>query len=208
MALIHISLYPKLKSAIVSGDGLNAILKIVTYSKSKPLLTLYLASLAIEPTNKALISRSGCFHALGDLILGNHVDVNVDIQISAVCAILNTLYTHDANRRLAVELNIIKPLLTVLQTSTNEKLLTLSVRVFANMSFRDTTTAHSALLGGAGDCLATLLGSIDFMKQSQLAHAILAALANMCGKSDLNQTAIGNIDRIGDIVLRILEFSR
>lgn len=211
MALVHISLYPSIRPAIVAAEGLPAILKIIVNSKSKPLLALsakLLASLALDSNNKALLSRTGCFHGLGDLILGNHCDVDNEVQIFAVTAIVNLLHHHEANRRLAIELNIVKPILTILQTISTERLLILCVRVLANIAYSNAYTAHVALITGAGDCLSILIEAIDCQRQPILCHGLLSALSNMCGNNDMNQTAIGNMDAFVECTVRILSHAK
>jgi hypothetical protein len=211
MALIHISLFPQVRSAIVGAEGLPIILRIIVNSKSQPLLALsakLLASLAIDVNNKAVLSRAGLFHALGDLILGNHCDVDNEVQIYAVSAILNIVHHNDANRRLAIELNIVKPILTILQTVSTERLLIICIRVLANIAFGNAYTAHSSLIAGAGECLSVMIEAIDCIRQPTLCHAILAALSNMCGNSDMNQTAIGNMSPVCEAAIRILTHSR
>lgn len=211
MALVHISLYPQLRSAIVSAEGLPVILRIVVNSKSKPLLALsakLLASLALDANNKSILSRAGCYHALGDLILGNHCDVDNEVQIYAVSAILNLLHRNDANRRLAIELHIVKPILTILQTVSTERLLIICVRVLGNIGFGNAYTAHSALISGTGECLSVMLEAVDSIRQPTLCHAILATLANLCGNNDMNQTAIGNMGPVCEATVRILQHSK
>lgn len=210
MSLVHISLHSELKSFIVKEGCLSHLLKIMISSTSKPLLALsakLCASLSIELTNKQAMAQTGCFHALFDLILGAHVDIDQMVQFNALCAIENCVVKSDSNRLLSVELNGIKPLLTCIQTTSNETNILHSIRILANISFVNGFTANSILVGGGGEILATILESIDITKQPAIVHAILTTYSNICF-TEINQTHVGNIDGIIETIIRICEHSK
>lgn len=210
IGLIHISLYPELKIAIVSADGLTPVLKVLVHSRSKPLLALgckLIASLALEDINKTIIARSGCLHALFDLVLGQQVEVDEEVQRYAVAALVNSLHHSDANRRLAVELTGVKPLLMLIRTTSNPLLLTSCARCVANIAMGNAYTAHQSLQAGAGEIIVELLDSVDGLRQPLLVHAMLAALSNLCGGTEENQTAVGNSKGLIAVTLRVLQHS-
>lgn len=160
MALVHISLYPEIKQPLVLVGVMPAILKILTQSKSMTILALgakLVASLAIEGNNKTIISQSGCIHALFDLILGAHVDVDVHIQRYSLHALINCIYQSDANRLLSLELHGIKPLLTLLQSTAHEELIVSAARCLANIAYSNPFTANAILIAGGGEVLMAVL---------------------------------------------------
>lgn len=224
MALVHLSLYPEMKKHIVSANVLSALLRLMAKSTSKPILTQctkLLASLALEPSNKSQIAQSGCFHALYDLVLGNHVDVDEYIQYYTLTALINTIYRSDANRLLSVELAGVKPLLTLLQVTSAHQLIIGAVRVMANVSFNNGLTANHCLIVGGGEVLLAILESIDITSNASssadvsgnnhsgsiIAHAVLSTLSNICN-TETNQTHIGNMNGILEITLRICQHAQ
>lgn len=145
MALVHISLYPELKSPIITCGALTTVLKLLVHHDSKLILaqaTKLCASLSLDFPSKIPMSQSGCMHALFDLILGAHQDVDRHIQYNTLCAIVNVTYKNDANRMLSVELNGIKPLLTIMKTTSHEDLIIQSIKALANISFGNGYTAN------------------------------------------------------------------
>jgi hypothetical protein len=94
-----------------------------------------------------------------DLILGAHVDVDFNVQLASLGGILNSLHLSDANRRLSVELGGIRPLLSLLQTTTQEELIVLALKILANMSYGDGYTSNCVLLAGGGEVLVQILES-------------------------------------------------
>lgn len=210
MALVHISLFPEVKAEVVAAGALPVLLRIMVHSKSKPILTQAVklcASLALENSNKPLLSQSGCMHAMLDLVLGTHVEVDEHIQFATLCAVVNTTSKNDANRMLAVELNGIRPILTVLRTSSNDSILTQAVYALANIAFGNPYTANCILVGGGGEVLMELLQSGDIMRQPVVAHAVLSALSNMCN-SEGNQAHIGSISGLVECVIRVCDHAR
>lgn len=210
MALAHMSLYPELKQVIVQEEALPCVLKLVYHFKSKPILALcakLCASLALEFTNKIAMAQSGCFHALIDLVLGSHNDVDESVRFYALCAIVNTIYKNDSNRLLSIELQCIKPLITVLQVSSNEEIIVQALRALGNISYANAFTANNVLLCGGGEVMVEMLRSLDMHKQPAVIHAALSTLANVCF-AETNQTHVGNVNGMLETILNICEKSR
>lgn len=210
MALVHISLYPELKAVLVQEGLLPSLLQVMYNYKSKPILALcgkLCASIAIEPANKFVMAQSGCFHALIDMVLGSHNDVDQSVQFFTLCAIVNTVYKNDSNRLLSIELNCIRPLITTLQSSSNEDILLQAMRALANISYGNSFTANTILLSGGGEVIVEVLQCIDILKQSALVHAALTTLSNIC-HAEINQTHVGNIVGLLETTLKICETSR
>lgn len=197
-----------------------------------------LASLALAETNKAPICQSGCMHALYDLVsypnssspsLPSAVHATAtetaQVQYYTLLALININHHSEASRRLAMELQGFKPLLALLRKTNKEGLLLQCVRVIANMVYGNTLPAQRALLIGAGETLLAVLesvdvtggtgagtgagavGIIDGQHGEKIAHAVLAAFANMC-LGEANQTHIGNIPRLIETSLRILQHAQ
>ncbi len=210
MALVHMSLFRELKHVIVEEGALPPILKIMYHFKSKPILSLcakLCASLALDLSNKVVMAQSGCFHAIIDLVLGSHSDVDDSVRFYALCAIVNTVHCNDSNRLLSIELSCIKPVITVLQVSANEEILVQALRSIGNISYGNSFTANNILLGGGGEVIVEMLRSIDVNKQSALVHAALVALSNICF-AEINQTHVGNVNGMLETILGICESSR
>lgn len=210
MALVHISLYPELRAPIVAAGALPILLKLMIHHDSKIILAQAVklcASLSLEPSNKTLMSQSGCMHAMFDLILGVHQDVDRHIQYYATCALVNVMYKNDANRLLAVELNGIKPLLTIMRSTSHEDIIVHAIRTLANISYGNGYTANCILVAGGGEVLVEILESGDIIRQPMIAHAVLAAFSNICN-SDANQSHIGSIKGLVEVAIRICEHAR
>ena len=210
MALCHISLFPELRMHIVAAGALPVLLKLMIHHDSKMILAQAIklcASLSLEPSNKILMSQSGCMHAMFDLILGVHQDVDRHIQYYAVCSLVNVMYKNDANRLLAVELNGIKPLLTIMRSSSHEDIIVHAIRTLANISYGNSYTANCILVAGGGEVLVEILESGDILRQPLTAHAVMAAFSNICN-SDGNQSHIGSIKGLVDCAVRICEHAR
>ena len=210
MALCHISLYPELRPHIVAAGALPVLLKLMIHHDSKLILAQAVklcASLALESSNKTLLSQSGCMHAMFDLILGVHQDVDRHIQYFAVCGLVNVMYKNDANRMLSVELNGIKPLLTIMRVTPHDDILIHAVRALANISFGNGYTANCILVAGGGEVLVEILESGDIVRQPLISHAVLAAFSNICN-TEVNQSHIGSIKGLVEVAIRICEHAR
>ena len=210
MALCHISLFPELRAHIVAAGALPVLLKLMTHHDSKLILAQAIklcASLSLEPSNKILMSQSGCMHAMFDLVLGVHQDVDRHIQYYAVCSLVNAMYKNDANRLLAVELNGIKPLLTIMRASSHEDIIVHAIRALANISYGNGYTANCILVAGGGEVLVEIIESGDIIRQPLTAHAVMAAFSNICS-TDANQSHIGSIKGLVECTVRICEHAR
>ena len=210
MALMHISLFDELKGPIVAAGVFPPLLKLMVNSSSKPILaqaSKLCASLAMDAGNKTLMAQSGCMHALYDLVLGAHQDVDRHISYAALCAIVNVVFTSDANRLLSIELLGVRPLLTTLQTCSHDDILIQAIRALANIAYGNGFTANSILVAGGGEVLVEVLESGDITRQPLIAHSVLAAFANICN-TEVNQSHIGSIKGLLEIAIRLCEHCR
>jgi hypothetical protein len=210
MALCHVSLYPELKGPIVAVGALPVLLRLMIHHDSKLIIAQAVklcASLSLEYGNKTLMSQSGCMHAMFDLVLGVHQDVDRHIQYNTLVALVNVMYKNDANRTLAVELNGIKPLLTILKSTSNEAIIVQAIQALANISYGNGYTANCILIAGGGEVLVEILESGDIVRQPVIAHAVLAAFSNMCN-TDVNQSHVGSIKGLVEVAIRICEHAR
>jgi len=210
MALVHISLLPEFKPAIVLADVLPTIIKLLVASESKTILCQackLLASLALHFPNKWMISNSGNLHGLLDLILGNEKEIDEHITYAALCGTVNTISGSDANRMLIVNLNGIKPLLSTIQYSSHDHHILQAIKALGNICYCNAFTAGSVLSQGGDLALINVLNAGDILKQPQLAHASLATLANICF-SEATQSHIGSSPGLADVALRICEHAK
>jgi hypothetical protein len=210
MALVHISLYNELKPEIVLAGALPIILKHLVYNKSKPIIAQsckLCASLAIYRPNKSEIANSGCLHALFDLVLGAHTDVDKYVQYECLCGLVNLMCDNDSNRLLSVELNGIRPILTLLSTCSHENIIIQSIKVLANISYGNGYCANSVLKAGGGEIMVEILESGDIFRQPAVASAIFAAFANLCN-TETNQTFVGSTKGIVECAVKVCEFAR
>jgi hypothetical protein len=215
LALNHISLLNhEIKRILVSEGILQNLLILLTSSQLSNQVILSLcaklcASLALEQLNKSAIAKSGLYHVLFDLILGSHCDINEMIQYYAITAIVNTLYNNEINRKYAIEINGIKPLLTVLKITSNNHLIAQTMHCLANISYGNAYTANCILIAGGGEVIGEILSIIDITREDTvfIAEAAMAAYTNMC-YSETNQIHIGNIERLLETTIRICEHGR
>jgi hypothetical protein len=88
MGLMHMSLYKEVKIELATtGPLLPNLLKLMVHNDSKPILEQcckLCASLVLHHPHKSPIANSGCLHALYDLILGAHQDVDPFIQYATL----------------------------------------------------------------------------------------------------------------------------
>ena len=205
MALVHISIHPDLKPAIVLCDVLPTIIKLLVTSESKPILCQackLLASLALHFPNKSLISNSGNLHGLLDLVLGSDKEINDSISLAALSGVVNSIQGHDANRMLMVNLNGIKPLLSTLQTSSNNDLILQALRGLANVSYCNTFCAGTLLTLGGDRVMLSVLETSDMNKHAAIIHAALASLSNIC-YNEATQSHVGSSLGLMEATIRI-----
>jgi hypothetical protein len=214
MALNHIVLINnEIKHILVCEGILQKLLVLMTSSKlsNKVILSLcakLCASLALEQLNKSSIAKSGVFHVLFDLILGAHCDINEMIQYYAITAILNTIYKNEINRKYAIEISGIKPLLTAVRTTSDNKLMAQAMHALANVAYSNAFTANCILVEGGGEILAEIVAITDILGPNYfIAESAYSAYSNMC-YSETNQTHIGNVEGLLDTTIRICENAR
>jgi hypothetical protein len=210
MGLVHLSLHPMLRGPIVLAGVLSPLLNLMVKHDNKVILNQcckLCASLALEASNKTLLAASGCMHAMFDLILGAHQDVDCHIQLNTILAIQNVMHLNDANRMLSVELNGIKPLLTIMRSTSNEGIIIHAIRTLANIAYGNGYSANCILVAGGGEVLVEVLESGDIVRQPMTAHAVLAAFSNICN-TDTNQAHIGSIRGLVEVAIRICEHAR
>lgn len=210
IGLVHLSLLDEMKPVIVAAGILPVILGLITNSKSKPILNQIcklIASLALHFPNKTLIVNSGCFHGVLDLILGSHTDINRDIQYYALCSSLNIIYGSDANRVLSIELKAIKPMVTSIQTTSDNGVLLQSIQNMANIAYNNPYTSGCILSFGGESALVEVLESNDVIRHPEIAYAALAAISNICC-SEASQSHVGSIKGLLESVVRICEHAR
>jgi hypothetical protein len=215
MALNHISLINnEIKHILVTEGILQNLLILMTSSKlsNQTILSLcakLCSSLALEQLNKSFMAKSGVFHVLFDLILGSHCDVNEMIQYYAITAIVNTLYNNEINRKYAIEINGIKPILTAIRITSDTKLMSQAMNALANIAYGNAYTANMILIAGGGEILAEIVAVADILGEGSYAivESGYAAYSNMC-YSETNQTHIGNVEGLLDTTTRICEHGR
>lgn len=210
MALAHISIHPQLKPAIVLADVLATVIKLLVTSESKPILCQsckLLASLALHPANKPLISNSGNLHGLLDLVLGNDKEVDDSISYAALAGVVNTIAGSDANRMLIVDLNGLKPLLSTLQHSSNNDLILQALRALTNITYCNGFTAGTYLTQGGDRVVIDLLQSGNILKDPVIVHAALASVANVC-YMEATQSHMGSSLGWVELAVRICEHAK
>ena len=210
MALVHISIHPELKPAIVLADVLPTIIKLLVASESKPIMAQackLLASLGLHFPNKSIISNSGNLHGLLDLVLGNDKEINDHVSHMALMGIVNVVQGNDANRMLIVDLNGIKPLTSVLEHSSNKDMILQAIRALANIVYCNAFTAGTYLTQGGDRVVLAILETSNILKQPTICHAALASIANVCYDS-ATQAHIGASAGIVEMAVRICEHAR
>ncbi len=89
--------------------------------------------------------------------------MDVHIQYATLCALLNLIYESDSNRMLSTELNGISPIITLLQTTSHEHLITMGIQILSNISYNNGYTANCVLLAGGGEVLLEVLESGELL---------------------------------------------
>jgi hypothetical protein len=208
MALVHISFHNDLKPAISMANVFPTLIKLLVTSESKPILVQtckLLASLALHFPNKAIITNSGNVHGLLDCILGTNKEIDDRVAHAALQGIVNVVNGNDANRNLLVDLNGIKPILSILQHRSEPHMLIECVKCLGNIGYCNTFTSGAMLSLGADRLLVELLNGDDIMTQSEIVFTALAALANICyGES--TQSHIGSSPDLVETTIRIIRY--
>ena len=208
-ALCHISLVDdRMRHDIVHAEALPGLLQIAVHNKSAAILALtakLCASLALYPPNKSLIAASGLLHALIDLAVGAHVRVSEEVRLSAVTALLNTIYHNDANRSILVELDGIRPLLECIVHGADPQLVRRSVLVLANVAYRSSHNVGKLLREAADVAVLETLSVTDVINDPLMTQSCLLALAN-CGTSARYRTHLAPVAVTP--ILRVLRHSK
>lgn len=210
LGLMHLSLHTEMKYEIVMAGALPNILKLLVYNKSVTILALtckLASSLAILEANKVQLTNAGCFHAVLDLIAGVNPEVDDVVKCYACSAVCNLLVGNDANRALTVELDAIRPIITLLQICVNEATILNAIKALGNIAYNNSYTA-TAILRARGDIIAvTVLEASDMLRQTELTRAGLALLTNL-SNGDMNQSHVGATKGALEIALRVCEHAR
>ncbi len=210
LGLVHLSLHQEMKPAIVSAQGLPAVLNLLVKSDSSLILTQcgkLIASLALYFPNKSAIASSGCFHALLDVISGVRRSNSEEIKNMACTATANIVNGSDANRVLSVELTGVPPIISVIQNCDSEALLIHAMQCLLNISYLNSYTTSKIIATGGDVALINILNSSDILRQSEIAWIALATLSNMCN-SETNQAHIGASPGIVEAAIRICDHAR
>lgn len=205
MGLAHLSLHDCMKGVIVDGGILQVLLHKMVESKSILILTQcckLCASLSLYPSNKSKIVNSGCMHVLVDLVLGSGKATDNNVQYYAICSILNIIYTSDANRVLSIELKTLKPISTVIQTTSIDTTLQRSFQVMANISFNNSYTGGCILALGSDTAILEALQTVDILVKPKTVFAGLTIFTNICC-SEGNQSHIGSKEGLIDYAVRV-----
>ena len=210
LGLLHLSLHDEMKYEIViTANALPVILKLLAKSNSDVILNQcckLIASLSLHPPNKPPIVSSGCYHGIIDMVAGIRTGNN-DVRSNACKAAVNIVMGSDANRVLSVELEAIKPLLSVIQYAVSDSALLNSIKALANIAYCNSFTAAKILAQGGDLILVDVLCSADILRQPDINHATLVAITNMCG-SESNQSHVGACRGMLEAVIRLCDFAR
>ena len=208
LALAHISLHDELKPAITNANVLPTLIKLLVTSESKPILCQtckLIASLALHFPNKVLITNSGNVHGLLDCILGTNKEIDDTVAHAALTGIVNVVNGNDANRNLMVDLNGIKPILSIIQHRSEALLLIECVKALGNIAYCNTFTSGTMLSLGADRLMVELLNGGDIMTEPDIVFTTLAVCANMCyGES--TQSHVGSSPNLVETVIRIIQY--
>ena len=205
-----ISLHDELKGEIVVANVLPTLIKLLATSESKQILLQVCklcASLALAPLNKWLISNSGCLHGMLDLVLGNGKEIDEFITYAALCGVTNSISGSDANRRLVVDLNGIKPLISTIQYNTQDHIILEALKGLANIAFCNKFTAGYILSMGGEQALVEVLQTSDILRQPLIAHAIMSTMSNIC-YTESTQSHIGSTPGLIEAAVRLCEYGR
>jgi hypothetical protein len=210
MALCHISFHEELKPAITMANVLPTLIKLLVTCESKPILLQtckLLASLALHFPNKVLITNSGNVHGLLDCILGTNKEIDDQVAHAALQGIVNVVNGNDANRNLMVDLNGVKPILSILQQRTEPWLLIECTKALGNIGYCNPFTAGTMLSLGADKLLVELLNGDDILTQPDIVFTALATFANLC-YNESTQSHIGSSPNLVETVIRVLHYGK
>lgn len=209
LGLLHLSFHEKMKHEIVLANALPAILQLMVTSESDVILgqcCKLIASLATHNPNKPPIVNSGCFHAVID-ILGGIKTGDPHVRSSACAAAVNIIAGSDANKVLAIELDAIRPMLSLIQFGNSETALYNAVKCLANIAFCNSFTGSKILSFGGDVILVDVLKSTDILRSPELTQAVMICFSNIC-TSESNQSHIGSSLSLIETTLRIIDYAR
>ena len=209
MALMHISIHDEMKPAITLINVLPTVIKLMVTSESKPVLCQcckLIASLALHFPNKALITNTGCLHGLLDLILGTNKEIDPSISYAALTGVVNSVCGNDANRLLLCDLDGIKPILSIIQNTSDNAIIEQAMRCLGNIAYCNGFCAGEMLSQGTDVIIVEILNSSNVMQEANVVFTGLATLANLCFVES-TQSHIGSSNDLVDTALRILEFA-
>jgi hypothetical protein len=210
LGLVHLSLHNEMRHEIVAtAHALPALLRLLAESHSDLILTQcckLIASLALHPPNKSPIVSSGCYHGIMDMVGGIRTE-NLDVRINACKAAVNIVMGSDANRVLSVELDAIRPLLTVIQFVDHPIALQNATSALANIAYCNSFTGSKILSLGGDIAFVELLNTGNILKQPDLTNSTLLAIANLCS-SESNQSHVGSCKGMVETILRICDYAR
>lgn len=210
LGLVHLSLHNDMKHEIVTtANALPILLKLLVESKSDLILTQcckLLASLALHSPNKSPIVSSGCYHGIMDMVGGIRTG-NIDVRLNACKAATNIVMGSDANRVLSIELDAIRPLLSVIHFVDNNIALQNATSALANIAYCNSFTGSKILSLGGDIAFVEILNTSNILKQPELTCSTLIAIANLCS-SESNQSHVGSCKGMIETVIRVCEHGR
>jgi len=210
LGLLHLSLHDEMKSEIYLAGALPPLLKLMVHNKSMTILAQacrLCSSLAINPMNKLNLANSGCFHAILDLAASAVRNVDNIVKSSACGAIANIILQNDANRNLTIELDAIRPLIAILQFSSDEKTLLNALKALTNIAYTNGYTTSRILISGGDNVVFDIISGGDTLRLLEITRVSLSLLSNMCC-SDLNQAHVGACGGLVSAAVRICEHGR
>ena len=209
LGLLHLSFLEEMKNEIVTANALPAILQLLVTSESDVILgqcCKLVASLATHHPNKPPIVNSGCFHSVIDMLGGIRTG-DPHVRSAACAAAVNIICGSDANKVLAIELDAIRPMLSLIQFGNSETALYNAIKCLANIAFCNSFTGSKILSFGGDVILVDVLNSTDVLKAPEITQAILVCFSNLC-TSESNQSHIGSTLGLIDAALRIIDHAR
>jgi hypothetical protein len=210
LGLTHLSLLDELKPEICSAGAMPLVLRLVVYNKNALILVQcckLIASLALHPPNQNVITSSGVFHGIIDLIDAVSTGADKNVRRLACAACCNIIFHSDANRVLAVELDCIPPLLGVIQYMDVTEAIINACRAIANIAYLNSFTAARILSLGGDVIIVDMLSSHDIVSNPVLNAVACIAIANMCN-SESNQSHLGATKNLVNVVGLICSYSK
>jgi hypothetical protein len=209
LGLLHLSFHEEMKHEIVLANALPAVLQLMVTSESDVILgqcCKLIASLATHNPNKPPIVNSGCFHAVIDMLGGIRTG-DPHVRSAACAAAVNIIAGSDANKVLAIELDAIRPMLSLIQFGNSETALFNAVKCLANIAYCNSFTGSKILSFGGDVILVDVLKSTDVLCSPEITQAVLICFSNIC-TSESNQSHVGSTLGLIDTTLRIIDYAK